>query len=62
MSNKLTYERDFVAWAEKQAQLLEQHRWAELDLANLVEEIRDLGKRERDKLLSSLRLIVQHLR
>ena len=61
MSNKLTYERDFVAWAEKQAQLLEQHRWAELDLANLVEEIRDLGKRERDQLLSSLRLIVQHL-
>jgi hypothetical protein len=61
MSNKSIYERDFVVWAEKQAQLLEQHRWEELDLENLVEEIRDLGKRERDKLLSSLRLILQHL-
>jgi len=32
-----------------------------LDIENLVEEIRDLSKRERDRLLSSLRLIVQHL-
>jgi len=61
MLNKSIYERDFVVWAEKQAHLLEQHRWEELDLDNLVEEIRDLGKRERDKLLSSLRLILQHL-
>jgi len=32
-----------------------------LDIKNLVEEVRDLSKRERDRLLSSLRLIVQHL-
>ena len=32
-----------------------------MDIENLVEEIRDLSKRERDRLLSSLRLILHHL-
>ena len=36
MLNKSIYERDFVVWAEKQAHLLEQHRWEELDLDNLA--------------------------
>jgi hypothetical protein len=32
-----------------------------LDIENLVEEVRDLSKRERDRVLSSLRLILHHL-
>ena len=60
MSN-LLYEEDFALWAEQMADLLEAGRFQELDIENLVEEIRDLSKRERDRLLSSLRLIVQHL-
>lgn len=57
------YERDFVAWADEQALLLEQKRWDELDLVNLVEEARDLGRRERDALESQLmRLFVRFLK
>ncbi|MFZ9738930.1 MAG: DUF29 domain-containing protein [Prochlorotrichaceae cyanobacterium] len=55
------YEQDYGRWAEEMADLLAQRRFTELDIENLVEEVRDLSKRERDRLLSSLRLIVHHL-
>jgi len=61
VSSKSLYEQDFALWAEQMADLLEKRRFEELDIENLVEEVRDLSKRERDRLLSSLRLIVQHL-
>ena len=43
------------------ADLLAAGNFTALDIENLVEEVRDLSKRERDRLLSSLRLIVHHL-
>ena len=55
------YERDFSQWAETMADLLAAGDFAALDIENLVEEVRDLSKRERDRLLSSLRLIVHDL-
>ncbi len=55
------YEQDYSQWAETMADLLESGNFTELDIENLVEEVRDLSKRERDRLLSSLRLIVHHL-
>ena len=58
---KTLYEQDFGLWAEQMADLIEAGRFADLDIENLVEEVRDLSKRERDRLLSSLRLIVHHL-
>ncbi|MEI6328599.1 MAG: DUF29 domain-containing protein [Pseudanabaena sp. ELA645] len=58
---QLLYEQDYGLWAEQMANLLATGRFSELDIENLVEEVRDLSKRERDRLLSSLRLIVHHL-
>ena len=55
------YEKDYGLWAEQMADLIAAGRFDELDIENLVEEVRDLSKRERDRLLSSLRLIVHHL-
>ena len=55
------YEQDYVLWAEQMADLIAAGRFGELDIENLVEEVRDLSKRERDRLLSSLGLIVHHL-
>lgn len=55
------YEQDYGLWAEQMADLIAAGRFGELDIENLVEEVRDLSKRERDRLLSSLRLIVHHL-
>jgi hypothetical protein len=58
--NKL-YEQDYSQWAETMADLLASGNFTQLDIENLVEEVRDLSKRERDRLLSSLRLILHHL-
>ncbi len=58
---KPLYEQDYSQWAETMADLLASGNFTELDIENLVEEVRDLSKRERDRLLSSLRLIVHHL-
>ncbi len=55
------YEQDYGLWAEQMADLIAAGRFSELDIENLVEEVRDLSKRECDRLLSSLRLIVHHL-
>lgn len=56
-----SYERDYGLWAEQMANLLAAGRFSELDIENLVEEVRDLSKRERDSLLSSIRLIIHDL-
>jgi hypothetical protein len=55
------YEQDYALWSEKMADLIANKRFDELDIENLVEEVGDLSKRERDRLLSSIRLIVHHL-
>ena len=58
---KKLYDRDYSQWAETMADLLASGNFTGLDIENLVEEVRDLSKRERDRLLSSLRLILHHL-
>jgi len=55
------YEQDYALWSEQMADLISSKRFDELDIENLVEEVRDLSKRERDRLLSSIRLILHHL-
>ena len=55
------YETDFVTWAEHQAALLEQKQFEQLDLANLIDEVLDLSKRERQALYSNLKIILLHL-
>ena len=57
---KTLYEQDYGLCAEQMADLIAAGRFGELDIENLV-EVRDLSKRERDRLLSSSRLIVHHL-
>lgn len=61
MSKPTLYEQDICLWAEKTAELLRTHRWEELDLENLIDEVQDLSKRERDKLLSTLQVLLLHL-
>ena len=55
------YDRDYHLWLEETAQLLKTKNFKQLDLENLIEEIETLGRSERNKIISSLRLIYQHL-
>ena len=55
------YEDDFETWCYEQAELLRQHRFVELDLANLIEEIESMGSDQRHALEASYRLVIAHL-
>ena len=55
------YEHDFPLWAERQAALLRAGRFDELDLDNLIEEVEDLSRRERETVESNAETIVEHL-
>jgi Domain of unknown function DUF29 len=55
------YETDFVAWADRMAALLEQRQFEDLDLINLVDEVQDLSRRERQALYSHLKVLMIHL-
>jgi hypothetical protein len=57
----MLYETDIIQWVEQQVALIRQERYGEVDWENLLPEIEDLSKRERDLFLSSIRLIIQHL-
>ncbi|MEA5450960.1 DUF29 domain-containing protein [Leptolyngbya sp. CCNP1308] len=55
------YETDFYAWTQQQTQLLEHNLWEKLDLPHLVEELQDLGRRERQELRNRLSVLLGHL-
>jgi Domain of unknown function DUF29 len=55
------YERDFCLWVEEQAGLLRQGELERLDIANLVEEIEDLGIGEKKAIKSNLVVVLLHL-
>lgn len=38
------YDEDFGAWLDAQATLLSEHRFAQLDIAHLVDEVEGLSK------------------
>jgi hypothetical protein len=55
------YEQDFPLWAQRQARLLRSGQFDQLDLENLVEEVEDLSRRERDSVESYAETILEHL-
>ena len=59
-SSKL-YEQDFYLWLEEQTQALQEGRYVDLDVENLVEELEALGRAEKNAVLSHLRVLLIHL-
>ncbi len=55
------YEQDYYLWIEKTRSLLENHQFSDLDLDNLIEEISDMGKSQRQSLKSYLTRLLEHL-
>lgn len=58
------YEEDFYAWTQDQAKALRRLAQARpneaIDFGHLIEEVRDLGKSERDAVRSHLRTVIEH--
>lgn len=57
-STESEYEADFSRWAKQQATHLKKKEFSQLDIDNLIEEIEDLSKREKQRLGSHLEILL----
>ncbi|MDI6792146.1 MAG: DUF29 domain-containing protein [bacterium] len=55
------YTTDFNLWTQQTAQLLREHRWEDIDLEHLAEEVEDLSKSEKRGIASQLTRLLLHL-
>ena len=55
------YERDYYLWLSHTAQLIKEGKFSEVDAANLVEEIEDMGRSEKRAVKSNLIIVLLHL-
>mgnify|MGYP001191749395 CR=1 FL=1 len=55
------YETDFHAWAQRQAALLRQGNYEQLDAQHLLEEIEDMAGSQRRALASRLQVLISYL-
>ena len=60
-TQKSLYDTDFVRWVESTAAQLRAQDYANVDWANLIEEIEDMSRRERKSLESNLVVVLLHL-
>jgi hypothetical protein len=55
------YDKDYYLWLEKTISLLENRRFSDLDLENLIEEIKSISISQQKALKSNLIVILWHL-
>ena len=55
------YEQDYYLWLEATAQILRQGQLSALDVANLLEEIEDMGRSEKRAVYSNLKILLLHI-
>ncbi|MDQ7090602.1 MAG: DUF29 domain-containing protein [Methylococcales bacterium] len=55
------YETDFCSWASKNAMLLKEKKFTELDVEHVIEEIESMGASEKRALESRFIELMQHL-
>jgi hypothetical protein len=55
------YEQDYYLWLETTAKLLREGQLSALDVANLLEEIEDIGRSEKRAFYSNLKILLMHL-
>lgn len=59
--SKTLYETDFYAWTQRQATLLRDEEFEQIDWDNLIEEIESLGRSEKHEVESRLEVLIMHL-
>jgi hypothetical protein len=55
------YDLDFQLWIEQTISQLKKHEFASLDIDNLIEELTNLGKSEKNGLASNIIILLAHL-
>ncbi len=56
-----TYEQDFYAWLLKNAQLLREKRFPELDAENIAEELEGMARSDKRQLVNRFAVLLAHL-
>jgi hypothetical protein len=56
-----SYDQDFYAWAKRNAELMRQGKWSEIDAEHVVEELEHMGKSQKRELISRLAVLLAHL-
>ncbi|MGK7927092.1 MAG: DUF29 domain-containing protein [Spirulina sp.] len=60
-NNTTLYDRDYYLWIRETVELLQQQKFNEIDFANLIEEMEDMGRSEKRAITSSLRILLMYL-
>jgi len=60
-TNKSLYETDYNLWVLEMVEKLKKQEFSGLDLANLIEEVEDLSRRDKRKIESLLMKLIEHL-
>lgn len=61
ITKTVLYETDFSQWIDETIKVIEDGRFSELDLPNLIEELQSLGISDKRALRGHLRVLMMHL-
>ena len=57
----INYNQDFYAWAMRNATLIRQGHWQEIDVEHVAEELEGMGRSERNEFMSRCAVLLAHL-
>ena len=57
----ISYQQDFYAWTQQNAQWLRQGKLTEIDVINIAEELESMGKSQQHALINRLADLLMHL-
>ncbi|MDZ8083030.1 MAG: DUF29 domain-containing protein [Nostoc sp. DcaGUA01] len=60
-NTKNLYDKDFYLWTQAVVQQLKEHKFDEIDIDNLIEEVETMGRSEKRELKSRLVVLLMHL-
>ncbi|MEA2060424.1 MAG: DUF29 domain-containing protein [Thermodesulfobacteriota bacterium] len=61
MEVTIEYEKDFYSWLMKNAVLLREGKFADIDAKHIAEELEAMGRSEKRELISRLSVLIAHL-
>jgi len=57
----VTHDQDLHTWAKRNAELMRQGKWSEIDAEHIAEELENMGKSQKRELVSRLAVLLAHL-
>ena len=61
MQKTILYQQDYNLWLQENIKAIQEKRFNDLDYENLLQELEDMGKAEKNALVSNLKILIAHL-